>query len=128
MDGTHRRGGARLEPPVGFIERLRSARRPVLLTHVYPDGDAIGSELALYRAFRELGAEPRIVNAHPSPLLQEFLDPEGVVEVTRELADSGQALRLCQTNETVREVFEITEIASMFDHYDDVNSAVRSFL
>jgi len=53
---------------------------------------------------------------------------ETLVEVTRELADSGQALRLCQTNETVREVFEITEIASMFDHYDDVNSAVRSFL
>ncbi|QNN22040.1 STAS domain-containing protein [Planctomycetales bacterium ZRK34] len=60
-----------------------------------------------------------------------FIDSKGLetlVEVTREMADSGQALRLCNVNETIREVLELTELSPMFEHYADANSAVRSFL
>lgn len=60
-----------------------------------------------------------------------FVDSKGLetlVEVTREMAESGQALRLCGVNETIREVLELTEISPLFEHYADVNSAVRSFL
>jgi anti-anti-sigma factor len=60
-----------------------------------------------------------------------FMDSKGLetlVEVTHEMAESGQALRLCSVNETIREVLELTDLASMFEHYADVNSAVRSFL
>jgi len=60
-----------------------------------------------------------------------FVDSRGLealVDATRRLAESGQALRLSGVNETVREVLEITDIASQFEHFDDVNSAVRSFL
>lgn len=53
---------------------------------------------------------------------------EALVEVTEELAKSGQALRLCAANKTVREVMEITDIAVLFDHFEDANTAVRSFL
>ena len=41
---------------------------------------------------------------------------------------SGQALRLCAPNKTVREVLELTDLASLFDHFEDTNTAVRSFL
>ena len=60
-----------------------------------------------------------------------YLDSKGLealVEVTEEMARSGQALRLCSPNKTVREVLELTDLASMFDHFEDTNTAVRSFL
>jgi anti-sigma B factor antagonist len=60
-----------------------------------------------------------------------YLDSKGLealVEVTEEMSRSGQALRLCSPNKTVREVFELTDIASMFDHFEDTTTAVRSFL
>ncbi len=31
-------------------------------------------------------------------------------------------------NDTLREVFEITDLAGCFEHFADVNTAVRSFL
>ena len=60
-----------------------------------------------------------------------YLDSKGLealVEITEEMARSGQALRLCNLNKTVREVLELTDLASMFDHFEDTNTAVRSFL
>jgi anti-sigma B factor antagonist len=53
---------------------------------------------------------------------------EALVEVTEELSHGGQALRLCCANKTVREVLEITDLASMFEYFEDTNTAVRSFL
>lgn len=53
---------------------------------------------------------------------------EVMLDVTEELAKSGQALRLCGENEVLREVLELTDLASSFEHFEDVNSAVRSFL
>ena len=60
-----------------------------------------------------------------------YLDSKGLealVEVTEEMSRSGQALRLCASNKTVREVLELTDLSSMFDHFEDTNTAVRSFL
>lgn len=53
---------------------------------------------------------------------------EALVEVTEEMSRSGQALRLCAPNKTVREVLELTDLAAQFDHFEDTNTAVRSFL
>lgn len=60
-----------------------------------------------------------------------FIDSKGLealVEATEEMAGSGQVLRLCGVNETVREVLELTDLSRLFEHYEDANSAVRSFL
>jgi anti-anti-sigma factor len=60
-----------------------------------------------------------------------FVDSRGLevlVELTEELGQSGQALKLCGCNETVREVLQLTDLAALFEHYEDVNTAVRSFL
>jgi anti-anti-sigma factor len=53
---------------------------------------------------------------------------ESLVDESRELARSGQTLRLCGVNETLREVMDLTETANLFEQYQDVNTAVRSFL
>lgn len=60
-----------------------------------------------------------------------FVDSRGLetlAELSDQMAESGQVLRLCAESETVREVLELTELAGRFEHYEDVNSAVRSFL
>ena len=59
-----------------------------------------------------------------------FVDSRGLealVEVTEVLAQSGLALKLCGANDTLREVFDMTELSSMFESFEDTNSAVRSF-
>ena len=60
-----------------------------------------------------------------------YLDSKGLealVEVTEELGRGGQALRLCSAQKTVREVMELTDLATLFEHFEDTNTAVRSFL
>jgi len=58
-------------------ETIRTKGRFVLTTHVNPDGDGIGSELALYHHLKGLGKEVHILNPSPLPDLYRFLDPEG---------------------------------------------------
>ena len=53
---------------------------------------------------------------------------ETLVEVQEELARAGQSLKLCGLNETLREILDLTELAPRFENYNDVGSAVRSFL
>lgn len=60
-----------------------------------------------------------------------FVDSRGLEifsEVSDKLAQSGKALKLCNANETLREVLYLTDLMSIFEHYEDVNAAVRSFL
>jgi anti-anti-sigma factor len=60
-----------------------------------------------------------------------FVDSAGLEALLRaaeELNENGQMLRLCAANETLREVLELTELASRFEYYQDVTDATRSFL
>ncbi len=60
-----------------------------------------------------------------------FVDSKGLealLDATEEMAHGGRALKLCAVNKTIRQVLELTELVSQFDHFEDVNSAVRSFL
>lgn len=45
------------------IETIRSSKTFVLTSHVDPDGDALGSELALYYYLKSLGKKPMILNS-----------------------------------------------------------------
>jgi bifunctional oligoribonuclease and PAP phosphatase NrnA len=61
----------RLEPLLG---RARSA---ALLTHVNPDGDGVGSSLALARYLRGRGIDARFMTNRPIPAALRFLAPNG---------------------------------------------------
>jgi phosphoesterase RecJ-like protein len=54
-----------------IVDAVRARRRFVLSSHSRPDGDSIGSQLAMAYALRDLGKEVRIVNKDlaPGPLL-----------------------------------------------------------
>lgn len=50
-----------------IAEAIRARQRFVLSSHARPDGDAIGSQLAMAYALRALGKEVRLVNADSAP-------------------------------------------------------------
>lgn len=60
-----------------------------------------------------------------------FVDSAGLEALAiagDKLSEVGMVLKLCGTNETVREALELTELNASMEHYDDVQNAVRSFL
>ncbi len=59
---------------------LDGARLPLITTHVNPDGDGLGSQLALYHFLKARGKGATILNASPTPSSFKFLDPEGVIQ------------------------------------------------
>ena len=66
----------------GRVERLLATHPScVVTTHVRPDGDAIGSSLALARLLRQLGCETTIITQDPVARVQQFMDPDGDVQV-----------------------------------------------
>lgn len=44
-----------------ILEEIKKAEKIVILTHENPDGDAIGSSLAMYIALKEMGKNPDII-------------------------------------------------------------------
>lgn len=59
-----------------FVTMVRQRQRFVLTTHVRPDPDGLGSQLALAEALEALGKEVRLVIASAWPPLYDFLDPD----------------------------------------------------
>ncbi len=73
---------APFEPPEELIIALRAARKPFLCTHIYPDGDAVGSTVALARILRaRTRAEPTVLLTHPPPEKLAAADRQGVASV-----------------------------------------------
>ena len=61
----------------------------LLTTHVNPDADAIGSEMALYFILKELGKKTYIINHSSTPYNLEFLDSDNVIEQFDEVKHSS---------------------------------------
>src|SRR5438874_12967378 len=70
-----------------FVDLARRHQRFLLTTHVRPDGDGLGSMLALAETLEALGKQTRLVVASTLPPRYRFLDPVG--KVTRFSADPG---------------------------------------
>lgn len=52
----------------------------ILTTHVNPDADAIGSEIAFYKILKNFNKQVRIINHSSTPYNLIFLDKENVIE------------------------------------------------
>jgi anti-sigma B factor antagonist len=51
---------------------------------------------------------------------------EVLVDATEKLIRGGEVLMLVSPNDVVREVFDLTEVASLFEQYDDLEAAIGS--
>ncbi len=67
---------------------VREGRRFLVATHVHPDGDALGSALALAGGLKKLGKKVKVYNADPVPYSLKFLPGSGAV--TSELRSSDR--------------------------------------
>jgi len=81
---------------------IRRRQRFVIVSHTRPDGDAIGSSLAMAYALRELGKDVRVVSKdQPPPPMLVF---PGVtdIEVTSDVADPGDAVIVMECGDLKR--------------------------
>ncbi|MDR1479182.1 MAG: bifunctional oligoribonuclease/PAP phosphatase NrnA [Planctomycetaceae bacterium] len=62
-----------------FTEIIKASNKILLTAHRRPDGDCIGSELAMYHILTGLGKNVHILNHHPLPPTLKFLDPQNLV-------------------------------------------------
>ncbi len=60
---------------------IRAHQRFVVSTHLNPEGDALGSQIALGRALETLGKDVRLCNRDPVPGLYRFLPGTDRIEV-----------------------------------------------
>jgi phosphoesterase RecJ-like protein len=63
-----------------FVALVQRPQRFLLTTHVRPDADGLGSQLALAEGLRSLGKEVRLVIASAWPTRYDFLDPQRRIE------------------------------------------------
>jgi phosphoesterase RecJ-like protein len=63
-----------------FVEIVRAQPRFLLTTHVRPDGDGLGSMLALAEVLEQRGKRVHLLIAGRLPPRYAFLDPEGRIE------------------------------------------------
>ena len=110
----------------------------LLTTHVNPDADAIGSELAFYEVLKILGKKVKVVNHSTTPYNLEFMDEENIIEKFDEtvhskifdeadvivVLDLNQANRVVKMEDGLRS-FKGTKIC--IDHHQDSENFVDHF-
>jgi len=111
------------------VELLTQQRGAVLV--IRPSGALTHDDAETFKTeMRELMRENLgrvVVDASALP----YVDSKGLeslADVAGDLAQSGKGLKVCAANETLRQVLELTGLSAQFEHFEDTNSAVRSFL
>ena len=111
-----------------FVEIVRRCRRFVLTTHIRPDGDALGSELAMAGILEALGKDVLLCNAFAVPPNLRFLDPGhkakqlGVEVPAEQLADCEVLIVLdttawAQLGEMGDVIKKTKAVKLVFDHH-----------
>lgn len=85
-----------------FVELVRGHRRFLLTSHVRPDCDALGSELALAAILEQIGKDVLVVNPFAVPPSFQFLDPQRTLkqlgtDVSAEQLDCYEVLIVLDT-------------------------------
>jgi bifunctional oligoribonuclease and PAP phosphatase NrnA len=84
-------------------DAILARNRFLISSHARPDGDSIGSQLAMAYALEALGKDVRIVNADPAP--EHYMDFPGVdrIEVARGVAETdADALIVMESGDLTR--------------------------
>lgn len=107
---------------------FRDLQRFVLTTHVNPDGDGLGSQLALAAWLNGAGKNAAIINHSPTPAVYRFLDPDNSILRFDPLRDTpvlnaAQAIVVMDTNNPERlrsmrlQVLQSPAVKICIDHH-----------
>lgn len=110
-----------------IIEVVQSSKRVLIASHVDPDGDSIGSQLALGNWLKDSGKEVRIINQGKIPKKYLFLDLKRVIENVDDITDLNWDADLyfileCSNLERMGKVKELISEKAMIiniDHHAD---------
>ena len=85
-----------------IVDEIRARRRFVVTSHARPDGDAVGSSLAMAFALRDLGKDVRVVMRDPSPPQFETCPGVDDIIVTGHVDDPGDAVIVMECGDLSR--------------------------
>ena len=102
-------------PPKQVLDVLETRHRFVLASHARPDGDSIGSQLALAYALQHLGKQVSIVGRDPAPVYLQTFPGIADLEVTERVSGSFDAAVVLECGSLDR-----TEVSGL-DQYFVVN-------
>ncbi len=112
-----------------IIEEIKKAEKIVILTHETPDGDAIGSSLAMRVALKQLGKEPDVI-IREVPKIFDFLPGREEIKENSDIEKYDLAISLdCADFKRLvgNEYFENAKQTIVIDHhgsnkmYGDIN-------
>jgi bifunctional oligoribonuclease and PAP phosphatase NrnA len=83
-------------------DEIRTRQRFVIASHVRPDGDAIGSQLAMAYALRALGKQARIVNRDPPPHPLLAFPGVSAIEIAERVDDPADAVIVMESGDLNR--------------------------
>lgn len=78
-----------------FLEFLQGRQNILITTHVNPDGDGVGSEVAIGNYLKAQGKQVTIVNDDPLPRYFSFLDPLHEIKLYADSADHFRQVEAC---------------------------------
>jgi anti-anti-sigma factor len=109
---------------------IQTSHRGAVLV-VRPSGPLTGADADIFKTalqgFLRDNLGRVIIDASSLP----YVDSKGLeclADIAEDLALSGKGLKLCAAHETLRQVIDLTGLSPQFEHFEDTNSAVRSFL
>jgi len=102
-----------------IIRLVETNDRFLITSHQRPDGDSIGSQLALAEGLRSLGKNADIVNADPYPKNFQFLPGVERIRIDSKVADDYQALFILECNSFERSgISDLNQFVSVnIDHH-----------
>jgi len=119
------------------LEKLIKENKSFLITtHVNPDADAIGSEIAFYKVLKKLGKESKIINHSATPYNIHFLDTDNVIQkyepaIHNNFIQSSDVLVALDFNKADRMVSmwsvfsETKSVKICIDHHEDPENFVE---
>lgn len=83
-------------------DAIRRRERFVITSHIRPDGDAVGSQMAMAYALRALGKQARVVSRDPAPPPLRVFPGVADIEIVSQVDDPGDAVIVMESGDLAR--------------------------
>lgn len=95
-----------------IINAIEKCTRILISAHVRLDGDAVGSEIAMYHALKNLGKEPSIVNDSSIPRVYTFLSETALFGTSAESLNGNYELVIALDSPDLKRLGKICNVLS----------------
>lgn len=82
-----------------ILKTISGGKRVLIVTHMNPDGDAIGSSMGLYHFLKSLGARPEVVIPNQMPGFLKWMPESSVIKVFTH--NNAKATEIIQNSEII---------------------------